>query len=168
MLHSLHKPSITIASGRSQSLSGTQCPLYFGCCLLFLLDCSQSPLCTCCSLSIPCTLQLCFCSPLPDVCSQHIYIHIFVALFIALSRGAQFSAPPGKVVVCHLLLTVHCHGTAIPLLHVRAIPPLRFSYTFLKDLNTELSDAINHVDDPCGHMNHIIEHSHRLLSRTLA
>lgn len=59
-LFSLHKPSMALASGSSQSQRGAQRCRHFGCCLLLLLWCSQLPLSACCSLNISWTLQLCF------------------------------------------------------------------------------------------------------------
>lgn len=94
-LFSLHKPSMALASGRSQSQRGAQCCLHFACCLLLLLCCVQLPLSACCSLNISWTLQLCF-SVAPCLrVSLNTYTHILVALFIALSSGDQCPSSQG-------------------------------------------------------------------------
>lgn len=127
---------MVLASGRSQSQHGTQCSLHFGCCLLFLVYCAQLPLSACCSPNISCTLQLCI-SAVPCLrFAPYIHTHThFVALFVAFSSGDQLPSSRWDVGVCSLLPTPHCH--AIPSFHVEGIHPLRFSYTVLKDLDTD-------------------------------
>lgn len=70
VLFSLHKPSIAVASGKSQRQHGPQCSVHLGRCVLFLLYCSPLPWSACYSLNLSCALQLCFSCSLPKICSQ--------------------------------------------------------------------------------------------------